>query len=308
MYSFLVFTLLAASTVFLCEKTAVAQDVVPSIFVRPDMAQETPAPMPELDMEFIDWGNDYFNDVMMLQYQVGLLQQMIGWQSEVNRMSQTYGKLGVPFTPPKPPQRACELLPYNILCFYSYPDLDLGMAGVEDSSFPLPRQQQGGLVGTLAKLAGGFMGGAQKKEDYQWANVSCSSGICKAVLTSPADKSYRRTVFENDKLENGAVVTAISVDGVTIKKEDKVIDLAASTVAMLPTQKIKREKSFDKSKLYNDNFTAPISESEQIAEEVELLQEAGKDVISHSKSNQQNGEVQEEIYDYDDLLGDMPDF
>ena len=268
-------------------KAPLAQDILPSMHLYPDMVKPDIIPMPELDMKFNNWDNSYLGDILMLQYQVGLLQQMIEWQSEINRMSQTYMKLGIPFTRPKPPQRACKLLPYNIPCFYAYPEID--------ADLPLGNiSQEKSLTSSKNNRA--------INDNYKWTNVSCASKICKAVIVSDKDKSYRRVVLENDTLENGSVVVSISVDGVKVKEKDsnKIVSLPIAPNITPINKQTPQTSKFEP--------PAPAPPVAEVNNEIDHIDSNGKDVISYSKSDDPSFQTQDEISDFGELLDDMPDF
>lgn len=225
---------------------ALAQDSIPTISVpKLEKTEERPEAFQGAVKPFLNIQNAYFTDAIRLQYQISLMQQLLQWHSQINKLKVAYDSIGHPFLLPKPPQNICKELPRNMICVHSYPDLypdedgnapftpgldpsqnvfldpidnpELRQARVISASLPVdnvvPQRQE--PVPALAAVKP-----PKPSVNYQWSNISCALGKCKAVVT---DGSYRQTIRAGDKLIDDAVVKKISVDGVIVTKDGEEI-------------------------------------------------------------------------------------
>lgn len=180
--------------------------------------------------------SSYFGDVVILQYQINLLQRMIVREQEALKLIEAFSDLGIPYRPPPPPESTCKILPFNLACYKAWP-------GVYGSSLPL-----------FVKLAEELEQSAkdpppppelvertpkplviQKPKsvttNYLWAEIVCAGGSCEAVLTEGEHAQTRRTVRENDLLSDGSLVTKILYDGVRVLKEGKTLSLKPASAS-----------------------------------------------------------------------------
>lgn len=180
--------------------------------------------------------NPYLKDTLVLQHQIGLLERLIERQTVISQIESAYSEIGLPFRPNPPPREICEQLPPSIACFRGYPELygnkisDISM-DLEELLPEISSQEQTGTPAAIPDsapppvLPSGVMQEEKTPEKYNWAEVSCAGNHCKAVLVEIENPAVRKTVTTGDTLSDGAVVSAISFDGVMLSRNGKATPL-----------------------------------------------------------------------------------
>lgn len=183
------------------------------------------SPFPEL---VFGEDNPYFSNIVTVQYQNSLLRSLIERQRKNQAIKESMDNLGLGFVEDPPPRGACEDLPFNFLCQRFYPDLYV------TQQFILPTVVEDPLPSTkVQKKAPQPTNRKSKKPRYEWTDITCVGGQCRAVLIEPPHYEIRRTVEEGKELDDGWFVEAITAKGVTIEKaggEKKSIDPAPSAL------------------------------------------------------------------------------
>lgn len=225
--------------------------------------------------------NKYLDDKIKLQYQIALINNLIEWQKQVQKIEEAYAAIGVNFDQAKPARAICEQVPINLPCYRAYPDLYPAMhAEVEqqrkeivDEAVEAAKQRQGyNRVVAEARAPEGVAAfdteqrqkAVQKersqdvktgvKSDFEWLEVFCLSGECQAVITRITDPDYRLTVSLGDALPDGSEISKIqpgrleaSKDGNIIVLKPAPLDNSGRTESDLPSLR-------DLQKTFNENF------------------------------------------------------
>lgn len=162
--------------------------------------------------------NQYFTDITTIQYQISLLEILIKRQEKNKEIGESFKQIGIPHKEPAPPRSVCEELPVNLLCGRFYPEL----YGLNKPLTPVSRQGLDDFIAgrTPPTLNTGPVEEAPKPKGfnppYEWADISCAYGSCKATLVQTEGRSHRLTVFEGSALKDGLSVKTISFNRVVI--------------------------------------------------------------------------------------------
>ena len=159
--------------------------------------------------------NQYFNDVVTIQYQISLLKILIERQSQNVQIAESFRSIGLPYKEPAPSRSVCEEIPKNLLCVTFYPEI----YGIEDiapintskteislqdliNGRPNPAKRAPVIHGLKKEPAKTAPKKKQKpkKEDkkvevfdppYQWTEINCLKGTCRAKLINTNSKMVK---------------------------------------------------------------------------------------------------------------------
>lgn len=222
----------------LASSAALAQDRLPSINQMNEQDKIT-LPLPPRNQNF-SMNNPYLEDLLQLQYQIGLLERMIQRQGNIARLEKSYLELGLPFAQPLPPKGICEQLPANVPCHRAYPEMyDIILPEIvpldslieEPLSVDMLAEDDPALVPEKPKDEISI---ERQATFYRWVEVLCGGGVCSAVILKEGDRNSRRTVLVGDTLEKGKIeVSEISSAGVIVKEAGQDVKLSA---ALAPSQ------------------------------------------------------------------------
>lgn len=173
--------------------------------------------------------NQYFTDITTIQYQIRLLEVLIERQQKNQEIASAYQAIGIPHSEVPPPRGTCEQLPYNKLCAKFYPEI----FGLKKPMQVLAQQSQQ----SLQDFIDGRQPPASTGEDessrpekprkpkgfeppYEWAEISCAVGVCKAVLVpTKGDDKNRRGVIEGSRLSDGITIVKIGFNEIIAENE-----------------------------------------------------------------------------------------
>ncbi len=169
--------------------------------------------------------NPQLKAILALQYQLQILRRMLEREKAVNAMVASAVDIGIgdPLIP-KPDRTLCLQIPANIPCAQAYKNLypdysvEPNLMARQDNQPPaIPELASNELpplpsAELIIPVAGATL---------YWTNVTCLSDVCSAVITpDPADPRARYRVIMGEKLADGATVTKISAQGVTLEQDN----------------------------------------------------------------------------------------
>lgn len=180
-------------------------------------------------------GNEYFQRLMQIQYQIAMLTTMNERQRQMDQMRATFKNIGLPFIPPPPERGACAQLPPNAICARAYPDLYADyrkrFSGQPDPTTGKTFEEmlQESLDEKLQQELTEKKEQAKKAEPpaptgpvFAWSDIACRAGICRASIAKRENPTQtRQTVRVGDKIEGDFVVQAIGIDGVRVSHPKK---------------------------------------------------------------------------------------
>lgn len=184
---------------------------------------------------FLKLRNRMLSDTLLLQYQINLLKILIKRQSEIDNIAKSFESLNINFNQPAPDKSICEKLPENLLCMLFYPEMfDIDVEAYTNPQ-PLPAPvvsmpQPATTTGEATGNQGGQPAAAAlppEEEDvttpFLWSDIQCAAGSCRAVLVDRRAPARRFTVRPGEELPDESVITQISYNGVTVRKEDETL-------------------------------------------------------------------------------------
>lgn len=218
------------------QSTKLPQLNVPSLTERFEDKNFDPSAVPDIKLN-----NAYLIDIVKLQYQISLLTDLLERQRNVAEIKQNYDNLGVAFEAPPPPFDLCQLVPVNIPCFKAYPYLYPRIQEIEArekakrdaqaraKQVVSSRPQRAEKLPVKVKAVAKAKPKPKKKKEittpYNWADIFCVGGECRAILVEGSNSNSRQTVFEGDELLDGSKITKITASQVKITKKGKNFDL-----------------------------------------------------------------------------------
>lgn len=172
--------------------------------------------------------NIQLKTVLALQYQMQLLKRMIEREKSVNAMISSAVAVGV-IDPaiPKPDQNLCTQIPANIVCAQAYKDMYPNYS-VEKVQAPVPPPAiaSGSIPALASNQLDALPENAAEANTLYWTDVTCLQTKCTAIITpDPKDPRARYRVTTGDVLADGATVSSISFNGVTLNDKKKSIVL-----------------------------------------------------------------------------------
>lgn len=188
----------------------------------------------------LDFGgqNPQVKDLIRLQYQLQVLQKLIEHERVVNNMVKSSLDLGVAKPAiAAPDEELCQKVPANIPCAQSYDDIYDGysvkpkeIAAAKPVAPPLPSLVADSGIPALEAAAL-----PDQIDDHDllpqgdtiyWTDITCMGTQCSAVITpDPANQKARYRVSLGETLPDGSIVSAISVNGVSIQRNKKTVAL-----------------------------------------------------------------------------------
>jgi len=167
------------------------------------------------------------SDRVKLQYQIELLDKLTARQASLERISETYAKLGIPFKAPAPSRGYCEQLPPNALCMKYYPDIFPDLVGERKAAFEakMPKMEIDRKTGQPAPKNDAPKEPEKPQPGYYWTDIQCANGNCRAVLEDANGSGARTRVRAGATLADGSQVRTISADGVTVMKKGELLAL-----------------------------------------------------------------------------------
>lgn len=198
-------------------------------------------------------------DIILLQEQINIIQALIERQSEIQKISKSYETVGINFNQPLPDRSTCKKIPANILCLYSYPDLEKNkiffsdaetrMKSIQNETFlqaieSVSQETQEknkrssapelnkSLLERLSASDGETILTNENQNDintqilaedqmFFWSDIQCIQKKCSALIVSENDNSDRIRVAIGDSLNNDAKVIEITPTKVVVKKDDE---------------------------------------------------------------------------------------
>lgn len=190
-------------------------------------------------------------DILSLQKEINILSGMIERQSEIRKISDNYEKVGIQFRQPLPKQTVCEDLPVNLLCLYSYPDLDINSEATEQikdrfieerevayqeamAAIQAAQQQFSTEMASLSDISDedvDFVNTeqpfipAEPKEVFAWQDIQCLQNTCTALIRSSKNPDMRLRVQNGETINDNVVVANITNTTVKIREDGQIINL-----------------------------------------------------------------------------------
>ena len=186
---------------------------------------------PDLNSFRVD--NDYFADLMKIQYQISVLERLIARQASVQRLQQRFSDIGIAYKAPPPSRKLCEKVPVNVPCLEAYSDIyDIIIPQVE----PLVISEGDPLITDYIdvpdepdrepEIAEQPEEIILKSKDYLWVDVTCGAGSCNALVIDSQNPQVRKTIKVGDKIEKDTIeVLEISQKGVKFLESEQIIFL-----------------------------------------------------------------------------------
>ncbi len=196
------------------------------------------------------------SDILVLHEQINLLEALVERQSEIEKIADSYDDVGLFFKQPAPSEQACEKLPVNLLCLYSYPDMDKNMTLVEEQKERIQQQQQQAMNDAIAELMANnqafdldiddsFDGDMREflpaqltvKDRFSWSDIQCFMNNCSALIVSSNDSAQRYRVSEGDVFEDGIKVEGVNANGVQVALDGTDYFLSPTPLSSSPTER-----------------------------------------------------------------------
>jgi len=183
--------------------------------------------------------NPMMRDTMRLQYQINLLERLIRRQTEIQRIAESYEKIGVPFKQPAPPESSCRQLPVNVLCMAFYPESSKYKDLITERQDEFEKDQRRQMQDMIFDInANGFdahnndnpavaeMMRQQKSNRnpdslYIWSDIRCLASNCSALLIEKEDPNIRFRIRNGEALPEGGKINKITSSGVVASFEGK---------------------------------------------------------------------------------------
>lgn len=199
----------------------------------------------DFEESFAAIDNSFLADLIKLNYQISLLEKLVERQAGLLQIKETFAGMGMDFKEPPPARGLCEQLPVNAPCLRAYPELHPDLVAARKAYYeelkaraaasnPVAAVQEGESEEERnARLAREEAAEREanakieRRQRYQWTDVSCVAGQCKGVLVSKARPGYRITVLEGQRLSDGTRISQISADGITV-------NIAGDTIRVRP--------------------------------------------------------------------------
>lgn len=198
-------------------------------------------------------------DILLLHEQINLLEALVKRQSEISKIANSYERVGLPFTQPKPELSICEKLPENVLCLYSYPNLERHKVFFDDARTRFEISQNEAIEAALAEITEQMQ--AQnalnnsiidnsssddfsndideiaeniesqqviqkvERDEFIWSDIQCLQTKCSALIISTSDSTNRFRVSSGQHLNEHTIVQSITPMGVTAKIKGKVKEI-----------------------------------------------------------------------------------
>lgn len=172
--------------------------------------------------------NAQLKAVLALQYQMQILRRMIEREKSVNAMIVSAVAIGVSEPRiPKPDQALCLQVPANIPCAQAYKDIypDYSVAKTE-APVPMPSAEMTATMPAIGADQLPALPQAAAADTLYWTDVTCLQQKCTAIITpDPKNPRARYRVTTGDVLADGAIVSGISANGVTLSDKKKSVTL-----------------------------------------------------------------------------------
>jgi hypothetical protein len=171
---------------------------------------------------------------------------LIRRQTEIQRIAESYTKIGLPFNQPAPPEKSCMQLPINMLCMAFYPEsikyndliterreeferdqarrMEFMMPEMNDIVFEPSNEESTVTAAPRPRRV------VTPDDMYHWSDIRCFAGKCSALLVSKEDASMRFRLRSGEELPTGGMIAKISTSGVETSFEGDTFDLSAMAV------------------------------------------------------------------------------
>ena len=266
---FLAYSFCALAAGVMMSSGAQAQVQLPQFSISdiPTIEMEQTAPL-DNEAAFAGIMNPLMRDTLRLQYQINLLERLIRRQTEIQRIAESYSKIGLPFKQPAPPETACMQLPVNMLCMAFYPESEKYEDLIADRRQEFSRDQARRMETMMADInindlveqdtqtpTGQPRRQRQNTPDtvYNWEDIRCLAGKCSALLVNREEADLRFRLREGDDLPTGGTVSSISVGGVAVSMDGENYNLRAANVGPR-TRETNAVADNDISNILNENL------------------------------------------------------
>lgn len=195
-------------------------------------------------------------DILLLQEQINILTALVKRQSEISKIADNYEKIGIPFLQPKPELSTCQKLPENLLCIYSYPNMEKNTNFFNEVASQYQQQQNAAMMEAINEITQNMqpqqiaasiknnsvinndfddiqidddyiqsLVPAVEKDEYVWADIQCFQSKCTALLISTDNPNDRLRVSGGQHVNEYIKIHTISPQGVTAKVKDDIKDI-----------------------------------------------------------------------------------
>jgi hypothetical protein len=175
--------------------------------------------------------NPQLKTILALQEQLQLLRRLIDHENAVNQMviAATAIHITDPVIP-TPDREICNAVPANIPCAQAYPSLYSNYS-VAPEKHPVAAPVSLPIVADAVKEISKEKKPPKAKPMIEyaaifWTNITCLNERCSAVISgNPKDPKASYRIMTGEKLPDGSVIHAISAAGVTILRDNKIVQL-----------------------------------------------------------------------------------
>lgn len=235
----------------------------------------------DVDIQNYEIKTPLMNDILVLQEQINLLGALVERQAEIEKIADSYDNVGLVFKQPGPSEQICEKIPVNLLCLYTYPDMEKNTTLVEGQKQRIQDQQQQALEEAIASFVENNqsydldlqdLNGSQDiaqwtqpvedtiKQKFYWSDIQCLMTKCSALIVSVNDSARRYRVSKGDVFSEGIAVKDININGVQVGLNDKDYFLDPKPLSPRTANRQDNSRSGEIANLLNRQFggqTAP---------------------------------------------------
>lgn len=238
-HSFLIVLLIVMHTF---SNVALSQTKLPEFFLSNSTKEQ---PLNNEEIPSIKIQRALTQDILTLQGQINLLEVLIKRQAEISKLAKSYSDMGIPFKQPPPDLSACNKLPLNTLCVFSYPDLEKhndiiikvekSLKGKNETAIQQILESFEGLSLTAENevllnelvLPNGDINMVADienepviEEHYFWEDIRCLNNKCTALIFSDEEQGDRVRVSPGYKVDENISIVQITPTKVTAKIGD----------------------------------------------------------------------------------------
>lgn len=245
--------------ILISTSNVMAQASLPEFSLSQDFSEsenDTSANQPQEQSSKISIKRPLTRDILMMQEQINILKALVLRQAELSKIANNYEKMGIPFVQPAPKKAVCEKLPLNILCLYSYPNMDnhkeiidsttqrfeirqnqrmqeaIALITEQMAQNPSPVPSIASDIGFEDVAGDGFEQSATDMDfplapvnRYAWSDIRCIQSKCTALLVSILDNNETFRVNKSDKIDENMVIVDIKPTKVIAEKDGERITL-----------------------------------------------------------------------------------
>jgi len=194
-------------------------------------------------------------DILLLQEEINILTALITRQSEIKKMSENYEKVGIKFRQPLPQGSICRKIPVNLLCLYSYPDMDKNKDVVNDLQQRFTDNRQRAYEKSIADAQAAQSQYAEELADlssddindpdidtlfsdstfdmampdpvevFAWQDIRCLQDTCSTLIRSTKNPDMRIRLGVGESINDNVSVYKITNTGVKIQTNGEISSL-----------------------------------------------------------------------------------